>query len=248
MRRFLSVLLAILLACCFFSSGVHAQVTIVGPDKADVAEVVMLKISGVTLEDLTSTPPRFGMVAVPSPSMVAGVYDFLAGTPSVVFQARTPGSYYLVVATTVGGPLRVLVHEIKVGGGNPDPNPNPGPDPNPNPPAPGKRLVFILCETHGQTPQHAALWIALHQSEDLKKHRLVILDQDGKDEAGRVPAGFAPYIAVAKEVQEGKASMGAMLVPLPVLVVADMQGAIPWKGPCPGTAPEVIAIVKKAGG
>lgn len=132
-KRIATLATLAILAATFFSFGALAgDVSITGPDTAAPGQMVQLTIAGVTFEDFTTSPPTIILAALPAPDLCVGAYLLGVG-PAILFQETTPGTYHVLIATTIGGRLQLLRHAITVGDPPPPPNPNPPTPPDPDP-------------------------------------------------------------------------------------------------------------------
>ena len=116
------------------------------------------------------------------------------------------------------------------------------PVPVPVPPGPKEQKLWLVVieETAEATTMRSLMFKdpALKSYIEAKGHRVRIFDKDAKDAKGQQPAWMASYLDHAK----GKA--------LPYIIITDMMGSstVIYEGAFPLAVPEILGLIKKAGG
>jgi hypothetical protein len=237
MRFFLLLIATILMA-----SIACAEVTITGPEKTKVGQVIQLNVTGVTFLDVTGKPeakppqlPKILIRCYPQADMCAGAWFFGTGA-GVFFQSSTPGEYCVTVPNVVDGPLKVVEHKIVVGSGGPGPEPLP-PEPLPND---TKYQVTIVFEQRDMNDgKYNRQQVALLKGDVLR---------DGLAQAGHVVLGVVDKNVVAKS------EYGKLMIPfikkakdLPCVVIAPLTGGEFKTFTLPNTMAETISQVSRGG-
>lgn len=258
-KRYLSYILVGLLLCIIPTNAFGQK----PPDKAVVQEVVKAVVVQAKVGDeYTIVGPNESLpgnlctfhanvpegakptwVIIPKEA-TANMYVDSNGLTSV-FASRDKGTYYLAMAVTIDGQVKIFVHEL-VNDDNPNPNPDPDPDPDPGPepdptPIDGTKFVIAVVESEERGGEYGAVLMGLRTYLREKNHPYRYVDPDFTDGSNQKPEWFAVY-------EEKIARSG---IELPVIVIGDVKGnevvnivvkALPKK------SAEAIALVKERGG
>ena len=234
--------IAFVASCLLWCSSLWAQATAIieGPAERRPGVLVILDGSKSNAQVL-----KWVMIGAPPDAFFT-----FEGGKTCVFSWDVPGEYRFVLiaaAPDAAGKLSIAIAEktVKLTGPTPQPPPNPNPTPGPGPtptPAPGKKIAWVIRETADQTPEMARMVVAMRtgatqQYLASKGHKLLILDDDGKDETGQVPAAFQKAFEAAKSQ------------PLPALVITDQStGAVLSVAPLGSNPDFVVEAIKRVGG
>ena len=234
--------LASLLVCSVLS--IASEITLKGPETADVGETVQVRIDGLPEVDLQGVVAdevewfdSLTLVFSPPADSAAVMDEELTMTVRpfrwryrIEFQPDEPGAYLVVAAWRYDGADQLVIHRLEVGGPRPDP-----PGPTPDPPTPGPDIqatrVVIVEETEERTPELAALLNDPRLVPLLRDRSLMILDQDATDGSGRQPPELQLY--------DGQ--------PLPWVLAIDEDGSLAGGVELPPSVDEFLGMLETWG-
>jgi len=156
---------------------------------------------------------------------------------AALLNAPPPGEYFLVVVASADGSIDAAGAKLTVRSGEEVIPPNPQPEPAPQP---GRRWLIVIEESQQRTTQQAQVINSLRIPQqggglatylDGKGHQVAILDRDQPAQ----PA-LAPYLEAAGDLD------------LPCVFIVDEAGTVLAKQPLPGTADDLLALLKSKGG
>jgi len=219
-----SILLALF---CLFLPNPGLEID--GPETLAVAEYGDYAIRGLSLEQARNAHvdvwPEAGTAVRPVLTW--------SGEPLLLFRARTPGQYRLLIVVPVSADRLIVAKKvIQVGTPQPKPKPDPGPQPDPQPKPYRELWMLVVEERLDRTPQTAAIVLA-PELRRLLSDRVRLLDKDVLDRADQVPGWAKKWLELAK----GK--------PLPYLFLFTEHGEVLWEGPLPKTLAEVRALIEQ---
>ena len=219
-----SILLALF---CLFLPNPGLEID--GPETLAVAEYGDYAIRGLSLEQAKTA---YVDVWPEAGTTIRPVLTW-AGEPLLLFRARAPGQYRLLVVVPVSADRLVVAKKvIQVGTPQPEPKPDPGPQPEPQPKPYRELWLLVVEERLDRTPQTAAIVLA-PELRRLLSDRVRLLDKDVLDKADNVPNWARKWLDLAK----GK--------PLPYLFLFTEHGEVLWEGPLPKTLAEVRALIEQ---
>lgn len=150
----------------------------------------------------------------------------------VLFAARKPGSYTLLLVHLAASPPSIAVHRVDAGE-SPTPPPPPPPDPpTPPDPPPGPRWYILIYEsaTDGQQLARVLNSKMLRDTLTTEGHTWLAFDRNTVDRTDQAPAHLRPYINRANDRH-------------PFLFITAVDGSILWEGSPPSDPDAVLELV-----
>jgi hypothetical protein len=219
-----SILLALF---CLFLPNPGLEID--GPETLAVAEYGDYAIRGLTLDQAKTA---YVDVWPEAGTTIRPVLTW-SGEPLLLFRARAPGQYRLLVAVPVSADRLIVAKKvIQVGTPQPEPKPDPGPQPDPQPKPYRELWMLVVEERLDRTPQTAAIVLA-PELRRLLSDRVRLLDKDVLDRSDQVPGWAKKWLELAK----GKR--------LPYLFLFTEHGEVLWEGQLPKTLAEVRALIEQ---
>jgi len=220
---------AVLVFLLCFAGPRQPAIEIDGPQTLAVGEYGDYAVRGLSLEQAKAAYvdvwPEAGTTVRPVVTW--------SGEPLLLFRARTPGQYRLLVAVPVSADRLIVAKTvIQVGTPQPEPKPDPGPQPEPQPKPYRELWMLVVEERLDRTPQTAAIVLA-PELRRLLSDRVRLLDKDVLDRSDQVPGWAKKWLELAK----GKR--------LPYLFLFTEHGEVLWEGQLPKTLAEVRALIEQ---